>query len=111
MQRGHLHVLSERQVAYLKHGMCNLQKLSILNCQMLYLQPRNSHQAKWGEKLILTSCAEVHAHILGPCQQLISEVRVYLEETWESICKDVFVTLPKLKVAVLEQASIWFTRC
>ncbi len=58
---------------------------------------------------ILTWCAEVHAHILCPCQQLISEVRVYLGDSWESIIQDVFKAFPKLKVAVLEQASIWFT--
>ena len=49
--------------------------------------------------------AEVHAHILPPCQLLIRDVRVYLGDAWEAIIKDAFEPFPRLKEAVLEQAS------
>ena len=56
--------------------------------------------------LTRTCCAEVHAHILAPCEQLIKEVRIYLGDTWDAVMREVLVQFPRLKAAVLEQASI-----
>ena len=52
-----------------------------------------------------TLAAEVHAHILPPCQLLIRDIRVFLGDAWEANIKHAFEPFPRLKDAVLEQVS------